>query len=184
MKNFIKNTLLFFIPLLIIVLIYAVVDPFKVLKQYNAYYDGAIPYVQLNGNHVAVNTLKNNIDSINYNSFVFGNSRSFYIKTSSWQKYLKPTDRLYHFNATGESLFAMEKKFVFLDRNKIPMENALIVLDESILGKTVESNELLTAMSPDLDDKKSWFDFHYLFFKSALDSKFAIAYAKKQIGKY
>ena len=54
MKRYLRNILLFFSPLLLVLALYFVLDPFKVLRDYDAYYTSGTPdYVVLNRGYVS-----------------------------------------------------------------------------------------------------------------------------------
>ncbi len=78
MRLFLKLLLASF-PVLAILAVYFVKDPFKVLYHYDSYFpqDG-ISYVVLNKDYVSTETFVNNYPTHHYDSYIFGNSRSMY----------------------------------------------------------------------------------------------------------
>ncbi|MEP7169743.1 MAG: hypothetical protein ABI855_10280, partial [Bacteroidota bacterium] len=110
MKQFIKGILIFSIPIflfsLLIVGTFYLLDPFKVVKHYDEFYNSIIAY-----NEDYVNTERYLKNENAYNSFVFGSSRAGCgFKTEYWAKHLKKTDRPYCFGASNESIFGIVGK--------------------------------------------------------------------------
>ena len=129
MKQFIKNTTTFFllalIPLVLLTVGYLYYDPFQVLRSYRDYSN---QYVISNRDYISTETFINNNDKQNYNSFIFGSSRTLGFKPSSWVKYLPKGAQPFSFDASGESIYGIYKKIKFLDSLHIKPENALIIL--------------------------------------------------------
>ena len=77
MINIARFALIGIIPLIIILLTYVALDPFKVVRKYDTFYDiDAKGSVAINRDYVSTTTFANNYNRENYNSFIFGNSRS------------------------------------------------------------------------------------------------------------
>ncbi len=132
MKQFIKKIFFFIliglIPLGILSLGYFYFDPFKVLKkQKNSLFREITP----NRDFVSTEMFLRNCKNIQYNSFVFGSSRTLAFRPISWQKYLKINSRIFMFDASSESIYGIYKKLKFLDKLDIKLNNVLIVLCRS-----------------------------------------------------
>ena len=69
---------------------YVVTDPFKVLFHYEDYYvdNGEGYYINTNRSYVSTQMYIQNKDRYNYDSFIFGSSRSGYYLVEDWKKYL------------------------------------------------------------------------------------------------
>jgi len=94
MKRFIKRLLKFsvflIIPFLALLVLYVKMDPFKVIKSYDSFYDAnKNVWVALNKDFVSTTTFIKNSKHTNYNSFIFGNSRSVFYQIDDWKKYLQ-----------------------------------------------------------------------------------------------
>lgn len=176
MNKFILKILLFSLPLFIILLLYFILDPFKVLYNYNSYFDERENgTVFLNTDYVATANFENNYQQYDYTSFIFGNSRAWFYRISDWQKYIG-NEPAYHFDAAGEILYAMHKKILYLDKKEVNIKNALIVLDYSILTAIEPKTGHLGTISPQLVDNENWLDFHVASITGFLNIQFLYAY--------
>lgn len=181
MKRFLIKTSWFTvigaIPFLIVVIVYAVLDPFKVIKTYNPIFLGNVEgEVMTSRDYVGTVTLLNNYQQIPYNSFVFGNSRSLVFGVDDWKQHLSTGSNCFHYNAPSEALYALTKKVEFIDKKGLQIANALLVLDYGILVKDVPNSGHLFMMSPQLVDYDNIVDFHRTYFKAFLTPEFLKAY--------
>lgn len=143
MQTFLRDIgrflLVLLIPTLFVVGTYFYYDPFQVVYHYNSFYVSGQPrYVTLNGDYVSMETFLNNNPIFQYNSFIFGNSRSRFFEMEEWNKYIN-TNKSYHFDASGESLYGICKKVNFLSEKNVPITNAIVVLDVSTLKQISNS---------------------------------------------
>ena len=91
LERIFKFSLIGIFPFILLVIIYIILDPFKVIKSYETFYNrDDIGRVALNKDYVSTATFINNSKSIDYNSYIFGNSRSIFFQIDDWRKYLKP----------------------------------------------------------------------------------------------
>jgi hypothetical protein len=156
-------------------------DPFKVVKTYDSYFVSGRPnYISLNKDHVSTQNWLNHYNQYGYDSYIFGNSRSLYYEINTWKNYIgAPYQKCYHFDASGESIYGIAKKFEFLDKQEAKIKNCLIVLDAELLNQANNSAGHLFLKDPNLsgDHKfkfqleaiKAFFDFKFL--TSFLDFK-------------
>ncbi len=177
MKKFIISFLLFLSPLILILGIYIYLDPFKVIKSYTTFFDESEKgRVGLNQDYISTTTFDNNYKTENYNSFIFGNSRSIFYQISDWKKHLSPDSRCYHFDASGESLFSINKKIQYIDKKGLEIKNVLLILDFSTLIQDKSKSGHLFIISPQLVDYSNIKDFHFTFFKAFLTPKLFYAF--------
>jgi len=177
MKTFIIKLLCFFIPVFILLLIYIAVDPFKVIRRYDTFYEPkAKGWVGLDKDYVSTTTFDNNYQKEKYNSFIFGASVSFFFQVSDWKKHLDGKSNCYHFDATGESLYALQKKIQYIDKKNIEINNALVILDYLTLILNKPRTGHIYAISPHLENNKNLFYFHFTFLKAFFSPKFLYAY--------
>ncbi|KAA6321899.1 hypothetical protein EZS27_028503 [termite gut metagenome] len=180
MKNFLTNlkhfAIIGFIPLFLLFIVYLILDPFKVIKSYDTFYDiNAKGRVGLNKDYISTTTFIKNYKKQNYDSFVFGSSRSMVYQISDWRKYLSPQSHCFHFNASSEILYGLQKKIEYIDSKGIEIKNALLVLDHSTFEKESNSGHLW-IISPALVGNSNILNFHFTFFKAFLSPKFLYAY--------
>ncbi len=181
-KKFISKVIILATPILIVVGLYLIFDPFKVLHNYKSYYESGKPnYVILNRDFVCVETLKDYYSVYKYDSYIFGNSRSLFYEVRNWQKYIH-SDGCFHFDASEESIFGINRKIQYLHKKGIIIKNALIVLDHGILEKTSDSKGILFMKHPALSGS-NFLDFQMEYFKGYFDYKFLVPYFDLKFSK-
>jgi hypothetical protein len=177
MKKFITRILSFFFPFLVVVMAYVVLDPFMVLKGYDTFFDPkANGWVGLNKDYVSTTTFDSNYQKEQYNSFIFGNSRSIFYQVSDWKRNLKPKSNCYHFDASGEALYSLYKKVKYIESKKLEIKNVLLILDYSTLIQDKPKTGHLFVISPQLENNENLFSFNFEFLKAFLSPKFLSAY--------
>ncbi len=164
--------LLFISPVIIPLSLFLYLDPFNLFS---------LPSTEtpIGGRSIdfyaTCNLIRNN-ESIKYNSFVFGSSRTLAYRMSDWQKYLSNEDIPFRFSASSENLFGIYKKFKFLKRKQIPIKNALITLSPTIFNKKeIYQKEIITCIRHPEISGDSWISFYLKYFKAFLNPKFFIA---------
>lgn len=176
-KGILRFFLEFFLPVLLMLVLYIVLDPFMLIKEYDSFYENGKPaYVDRNNDYVSTVTYDKYKNKYNYNSFIFGHSQSRYYKVSDWKKYLDSTASCFHFDASNESLYGILKKIEYVDKYS-QIKNCVIILDSSILSKfSPQTHSYLFYLSPQLVDNKNIFQFHTSGFKTFVNPKFFISY--------
>ena len=153
-------------------------DPFKVLYHYSDYsYSKVIP----NRDYISTQTYINNQNKYNYNSFIFGSSRTLGFKVNSWKKQLDSTANPFVFDASSETLHGIYQKIKFLDDRNSNIDNAIILLcrDCSFL-KNIDETRHLIVKHP-ATSHADRFSFHLSFLKAYFDNKFLIRFLVYQI---
>lgn len=171
MKNFLINLARFaLVPailLIVWVFIYVLMDPFKVIGHYESFYDNnAKAHIIYNQDYVSTQTFDNNYKKQSYNSFIFGNSRSMFYQISDWKRYIGNNNRGFHFDASGEALYAMHKKILYVDKKNVKINHALIILDFDLLKRDKPNEGPLFLISPQLVNNKNLLSFHFTYFRS------------------
>lgn len=176
MSRFIKKIFLFSLPLIFIVTLYFILDPFKVLYNYDSFFNKKVEgTVFLNTDYVATANFENRNSNYEYTSFIFGNSRAWFYRIAEWKKYIG-NEPAYHFDAAGETLYALHKKILYLDKKEVEIKNALIILDYGILSGIEPKTGHLGIISPQLVGNKNWLDFHMASVNGFLNVQFMYAY--------
>ena len=125
MKRFLLRILSFFgIPIIILLAIYFITDPFKTLRPFSIYY-----YDETNRDYISSELFLKNNPKVNYNSFIFGSSRCCGFNTYHWKHYLPDNSRQFLFQGWGESLTGIEQKIDYIDKNGNDIANAIVVFD-------------------------------------------------------
>lgn len=125
MKRFLVRLILFLgIPVLLLLGIYLWTDPFKCLHAFDL-----SDTDQTNREYLSTELFLRNYEQRRYNSFIFGSSRGCGMNTYRWKTYLSDQARPFIFQAWSETLTGIELKLDYLDRNQVPIDNALIMFD-------------------------------------------------------
>lgn len=159
-KRYLLKLAIFCIPFLIFVAWYIYLDPFQIIWHYDNYFVRKSARLSLNHGFVALANLDNHYDEYQWDSYIFGNSRSRYWNIDDWEQFLPKGSKGYHFDASGESLFGIEKKVQYLDKQNIKIKNAIIVMDAGVIAQ-VESSHTVHVMMipPKLVNYSNWFEF-------------------------
>lgn len=171
MKKIVLKLLLALAPILFLLVLYFLNDPFKVLYSYASYFprDGVIN-PGLNKDFMSTQAWLDNYSKYNYDSYIFGSSRSMNYRVADWQKHINST-ACFHFDAYAESLYGIERKFQFLENNDAPIKNALIVFDRSVCRYTQNREGLFNRKHPALSGQNK-FAFHLECVKGFFRPKF------------
>lgn len=125
MGRFLKRVaLLVAIPVLLLLGVYLLADPFKTLRPFSLRY-----FDTTNRDYLSTELFLKNYPSQKYNSYIFGSSRGCGINTYHWLKYLPEGSRQYMFQAWGETLTGMEQKINYIDKIGGDINNAIILID-------------------------------------------------------
>ena len=168
MKRFIKRLLKFsvflIIPFLALLVLYVKMDPFKVIKSYDSFMMqikclGSFEQRFREYNYIYKKQQAYQLQLIHIWQFPF----CFY-QIDDWKKYLEPGSKCFHFDAALESLWALNKKIVFIDKHGFNLDNVLIVLDHSIIAQDKPRSGHLLITSPPLVNNSNLLEFHKTFF--------------------
>jgi hypothetical protein len=145
-----------------------------VIRHYDTYYISGTPsYISLNRDFVSTQTWVDRYPRYKYDSYIFGNSRSKFYQVSTWSHYAGvDSNRCYHFDASGESIFGIAGKLKFLASRNVPIKNALFIIDAGALNKADNSAGHIFVKDPrvsgeselafQVDFAKDFFDFDFL----------------------
>ena len=186
--RFLRKTLYFLaIPLFILIGLYLYMDPFKVLYDYDIYYEehhvGGVIY---NAGYINTMILTDNIGSMKYDSFILGNSRSGFYEINDWKTHLDSNAVCLHFDAAKETFDGLYKKILYLDKIDADINNILLILDYSNFNQKEDSRHLF-IQPPLINDNTVFrnFQFHWSNFKSFSNAIFLKSYITYfYIGKY
>lgn len=125
MKRFLIRILSFIgIPVLVLLVIYLITDPFKTLRPFSFQY-----FDETNRDYISSELFLKNDPKYHYNSFILGSSQCCGFNTYHWKHYLPEGAKQFMFQAWGESLTGIEQKIDYLDNNGNKISNAIILLD-------------------------------------------------------
>lgn len=173
MKKFLYKFLFFLIPFIVLVCGLVYIDFFKVFH-FGDYY-GPNQMVTLNREMITTRIYNHNRQNQAYNSFIFGSSRSQAYKTNVWSKFLSTNDKSFHFDASWESIIGIYSKIKFIDSRGDRIKNALVILDEDVLGQTSLKLGHLYIPHPELSQRKKP-EFYFTYLQASLNPMFLASY--------
>ena len=177
MKRFINELLKFYllalIPFLLLLIGYFILDPFKTVKSYEDY---SFSHVIPNRDYVSTEMFLKNYKAQQYNSFIFGSSRTIGFNISSWSKYLSKKDKAYMFDASSESIYGIYNKLKLIDKLNVKIDNAIILLDRDCTFEyDTNPDSHLFVKHPSVSGE-SKFLFQCKFIKAYFDPTFLYCY--------
>jgi hypothetical protein len=172
MNNFIFKILKFNLIFVLVLFIVIYLDFFKVFWKDDFY--GENQAVVLNREMITTRTYIKNRKSQNYNSFIFGSSRSLAFKTSEFKKYIDPESNVFHFDASWESLVGVYEKLKLIDKLNDSIKNVLIIIDEDILTQTRRQHRHLYVPLPYVASI-SWLEYYWISVQSSLNPMFLVS---------
>lgn len=177
MKKFIKHILLFSIPLLVSVIFYIAIDPFKVVWHYDNFY--ADPYdVTLNMDYIGTTNYDNRRDQYHFDSFILGNSRSRCWRIADWQKHIGNNTSGCHMDGHGECQLGLERKIEYICKHSERVKNVLMVIDMSVFTNPDRCHMHFRYLSPQLDYYNNLIAFHVSNWKAFYTPEFFLPYMK------
>ncbi len=152
MKRFLKKCFYVSLPFWAIVLLYIVLDPFKVVRHYDSFFEEG-DCVELNQDYVSTVMYDRQRARCGYNSFILGNSRSRNYEVNYWKDCLGGEDvSCYHFDASNESLYGLTSKVEYIDRQGDEIKNMLLVIDSQVLSAAESRTGHLYHPAPQFTD--------------------------------
>ena len=125
MKRYLIKRLLFIgLPILVLLTVYYITDPFKTLRHFSLQY-----FDDTNRDYLSTELFLRNDSVYHYNSFIFGSSRCCGFNTYHWKHYLPEGAMQFMFQAWGETLTGIEQKIDYIDNNGNEINNALVLFD-------------------------------------------------------
>ena len=175
MLVFIRKLLIFLLPFVLLLVLYAYLDPFKVIKHYDSYFAHDLPnYVYINKEHGTVENFKARYPQQHYDSYILGSSRSFNFRVADWRQYIN-SDKIYHFDASKENLMGLKGKFEFLNARKVQIKNALIIMDNTLLEETGNVKGHLFIKHPEISGEDA-ISYHFEYIKAFFSFSFLYDY--------
>jgi hypothetical protein len=121
-----KKVFLFILPLLVLTICYIITDPFQNILPHDVY---LFTYRMLSRGNESTKVYLKNKDKYNYDSFIFGSSRSTAHTSREWAKYLPKNSVPYSFGAWNDPLEGMYKRIRLIDSLNSPLKNAFMIID-------------------------------------------------------
>ncbi len=177
-NQFVLRTLVAAIPLLLLVVIYILIDPFKIVRDYYPYFDNNEHWenwLGWNKNVVSITAYEQGRKQHNYNAFIFGSSISIAYRIEDWKQHLPNDASPMHIDGSNESIFCILKKMQHIDSMNDTIKHALIVLEPQMF-RNRHDKSFLFYIPPQLTNWYSYPEFHYTYFKFFLNIGFLKSY--------
>jgi hypothetical protein len=169
LKTFFYKSVLFTMPIILLLILFVATDPFLILYQYNDYTATYRPV--LNRDFISGETYINKRGKYHYNSFMFGSSRLLAYPVKTWQKYLDKDAIPFKFDASSETIFGIHSKIKYIDTQKDTIKNALLVVCQNTTFVAIKDSEGLIFMKHPKIAKTSSIKFYTEFMKALLNPK-------------
>ena len=149
-------------------------DPFRVLYEYEDYSKDL--FVQINRDFVSTETFLKNRSKYQFNSFIFGSSRTLAFKTWEWKKCLPDNAVPFCFDASNENLFGIWSKIKYIDSMSDKISNALLIIcsDVTFISDT-DYDSYLYIKDPRIS-RNCPFSFQFEFLMAFFSNRFYIKY--------
>lgn len=164
--------LIFSLPFLFFISLYAYFDPFSVIYSYNDYNNGVL--TAPNRDVVTSEVFINNYPKYHYKSFILGNSKTLAFQTKDWAAYINDTVP-FHFDAYLEGLYGLSTKIKYLDKINDSLKNVLIIGDSYLFSAVKNDNSPLYIKDYKIDGS-SFIDYHLVFLKNFFSQLYFIPY--------
>lgn len=165
--------LVFMIPTSIMFGSYIYFDPFKIIWQNKSQFESEVP---LNRDFVSTELFIQHYKSQQYNSFVFGSSRTISVMAEDWMKYIPKDSKVFKYDAAGENIYGIYCKLRYLNSiNDIAIDNCLIFICRDAFHKEMNSSKHLNIKHP-LISQESWIQFHFTHIKVYFTFKFLLGF--------
>lgn len=178
MKGFLKNCSFFALPFMVMFGYYLIADPFMAVWRYrdvDAIRSGrGCSNDALRGIH----WMNAHEDSLQYNSFIEGSSRSDFYYVDEWKKYLEDDAVCFHFNQSGDNLQGTLERVRYLYKRFEHIDNILFIMDCEYLKEMTHHRGHLFRNPWQVTDEWDFFSFHWEFFRAF----FTIEYQRKMLG--
>jgi hypothetical protein len=158
------------VPALMLLALYVKDDPFRVLYPYVNFYNSSIP---TDRDYISTEVLMKKYPLEKYDSYILGSSKSLSFLCSQWDKYTG--GKSFHFDASGESVFGILTKLSYLQREKMPVKNCLLIVDSATVAETTNSSGHTYIKHP-LVSGESRIKFQFTFLTAFLSNKFFVPY--------
>ena len=163
------------IPLWVVVAVYAVLDPFKVVWHYDNYYERKEPHPSLDMDFVSCENYLLRNDTCDYNAFIMGNSRSQFWQVDDWLTHLPKGISGCHYYGNGETLYRLTRHLQFLHERHVDIDHVLMVIDRDFLeGCEPNTSGHLGLMPPRVDGRL--LSFHIENFLTFIKPAFFVGY--------
>lgn len=160
------------LPVAVLVFIYVLHDPFKVLRWHD---EPFADHLGLNKGTLSVSSFERFNPEHHFDSFIIGASVSCYYRVDEWRQYLPDSACVTHFDSSWQPPTHLARFVEFLDRKDVPMHHVLLVLAPEVFTFVDDADNISTLLPPAVVPCTLWPEipsplhalrFHYKFFTS------------------
>lgn len=155
MKRFILKILLFISPIVALLGIYVCADPLYVIWDYDDYTQTQSPSVSYNSYKMLMQ-----YDSIPFNSFIVGSSRSGFWPWKEWEKHLDYAACAFHLESSGDGVYNALERLRFAYENIEHVDNVLLIVDAEWLSKDYPLTGIQYRTPWQMKNESDFFAFH------------------------
>ncbi len=165
--KFAALTLAAAIPVLAMICWYAVSDPFGMVHKRKA----GIPVnhgltLAVNYGFVSTEIFNQYNEQMHYDSFIFGSSMSQYYKAEYWKRHLPAGARVFHYDASMETIDGIINKINYINSKGIRIKHALIIIEEAMLHRAPQDESILYAQHYATTPNCDYLNFQKLYFNA------------------
>lgn len=117
------------LPLITLISFYIWIDPFRVARPFSVEYFLQRNIAKTNREYFSYHLFLQNDPTCQFNSFIFGSSRTHALNSYQWSECLGEEARAFIFSSWRENIKGIFQKITYLDKQDIRIDNALILLD-------------------------------------------------------
>ena len=173
MRRFLTKLALFAIYLFGgMVVLYVILDPFMVVRRYDDYFNTGGIRSCPNDAFRGIRLMDLYADSISYNSFIVGSSRSQFYYVNDWKQHLNSDATCFHFNQSADNLLATVQRVKYLFNRFNRIDNLLLIMDHEFLSDETPEKGLLRITPYQVSGYRNFIAFHWEFFRSFYTIKF------------
>lgn len=170
--KFYFRCLLLALPLLALVILYIIKDPFMVLYHYDDYDHS---HIMQNEGAIGWEKFIDARSQQHYDSFILGTSCTKAFSCHEWNKYIHAHPFRLFSNAEGLGDMYLKLKAINAFKDA-PVKHLLIVTERSFFEKTVAQSGIMHVMPPTLSGK-SMLSYQTTYFQGFLSPSFLLPYA-------
>ena len=126
-RSFCLKVLVYLSPIVFVIGWFFIKNPYHLGSYRPGLYDN--PFVHLNREMVCYETHEALRDSMAFNAFIFGSSRSHAYHCDAWSKHLPSGAIPFHLDASAESITGAWQKVRYLHRTGADIRHALLIVD-------------------------------------------------------
>ncbi len=184
MKRFLVKILLYFVPLWVSLILYIILDPWKVIWNYDNYTD-----IKVNAGYRSYKLLTAN-DSIPYNSFIIGSSRSQQYPIKEWEYLIADSSMIgFHLDQSGDCIYGALERLEYVYKCLPEVRHVLLIIDHDFLSGVTSPKGAQFCTPWQMTNANDFFKFQltcfrFLFTKNGLELLFDFGEGKTLLPYY